>query len=195
MGDGSRAPAGVHDEVGLGAVERRGCGERFRGKPHAVLLHALQLCADGNAHDAEFRGAVLNHLVERGARDVVGKGGELAAADGLEIKRDGLVRSKREGHAGLSLPDGGDAFADAEPVEHGEDDGDERLADDQLRPRSVIKHHHRESALEEMARERRARRPAADDGYGLNTFLHANFARMLRGAAGAGNPRGTFLAA
>ena len=68
--------------------------------------------------------------------------------------------------------DGGDAFFQTQPPQHGHDAGHQRFADDQIGPPAIVEHRDVHPLDRQQRRERQPRRAAADDPDRFDPFFH-----------------------
>ena len=166
------APGGIDEQIRLASVEPRRLRERFGGEAQTVRAHPLELRPRRHSLRSEFRGALVEQAVERGAWRIVGVGRQRAGGDGFKAKVDLLTDAEGEGHAGLVLAERGHALLDPQLAQHGDDRRNERFADEQIGPAASVEERHLHAPHGEERGQRAAGGAAPDDRDGVNAFAH-----------------------
>ena len=124
------ASRGIHEQIRLPATKPRRLCERFLIQPQSVFVHPLDLRPCAHALHAQFIGAFVEQMIERGARGVVGVGRPSVMAERLETKLGPVIHAKGERDARLVLANRRGALFQSQFPQHGHNRRNERLADD-----------------------------------------------------------------
>ena len=155
-----------------------------------VCAGALYFRALRDPRDGECDGGLRDKRIELRTTDVVGESGKLALGDGLEVERDRAVGPEDECRTRFVLANFRDPLAHTETIQHRENGGDERFADEEVRPRTVVKKCNGIASLDEMAGKRGTGWPATEDGDCVDAFFHRQKATRYAAKGDALSPTG-----
>jgi hypothetical protein len=146
-----------------------GClGERLLCQTQSVSTNTLNFGARAYAFGTQLIRPLVEQLIERGPRAIVGVGRATVVGERFETKLDLLARSESEANTRLVLAYCRGAFLKVQLAQNRHNRRDERFADDQLGAAAIVEQGYVQTFLCQERRERRACGAAADDADGLD---------------------------